>query len=162
MSSPSVPSSWSASNVKRYASAIPGKESTSCPSRSKRIAGVTKRRKSNCPVLGQVLLNGRTDVVEVGFGHAGVHPEPEGVVHQAIRVDQVADLAESGSGDPHLIEAGLAYQIAGEQHPGLDPGAFECRNDAVPRHRGPRLDDGQKSEPAGDGVGGRFRQSEHV
>ena len=118
--------------------------------------------RSGDPMGRQMLFDGRADVVEMGLGHARIHPEPEGVVHQPVGVGQVPDLAEATACRPHLIEAGLTNKIAGEEHPSLNPGRFERFNQAVPGHGGARPYNYQEAEPARRRVRRRFRQSEDL
>ena len=46
------------------------------------------------------------------IGHAGIHPDPEGVIHYQICFVQRSRYTVACTGLPHLIKTGMLYQIA--------------------------------------------------
>lgn len=100
-------------------------------------------------------------IVDHLIGHAGVHADPEGVVHDKVSVGQLPCHAV-GVGAADLVKAGVLDQVAAEQQAGLDIVVLNIAGHGVAVQAGFRLDRNQEAEPGRAAVGGRFRQDQLI
>ena len=100
-------------------------------------------------------------IVDNLIGHAGVHADPEGVVHDKVSVGQLPCHAV-GVGAADLVKAGVLDEVAAEQQMGLHVVALHIAGHGVAVQTTLRLDRDQEAEPGRAAVGSRLRQDQLV
>ena len=100
------------------------------------------------------------DIIQHRFGQSRIHPNPEGIVHDAIGILKISYYAEALTGLAHLVEAGMLEQIACKKHARLDIAGFQRLDDACAGQS--ILAGHHESKPAGTAVLAGFGQDKPV